>query len=343
MENRAKRKIRDSRLVILIRRFVYWYLDLINPKRIVRYYVHDVKNNRLSYALAIIIFIGIISVRMGSMDFGTGTMFGVSLYGAICGGAVDTSMSADLLTFAKTIYNTIRPVGVALVVLFWLTELVSITVRDSFSTEILAMHFAKIIIGVFLMFNGENIITELVNLEAGLRGNVDTAAQNALNLSATQEVTGNEVADAVIKIVDFLRILPVMSLLLLMAGISCIVLKLQCISRSIKMALLFAFAPIGLADLAGNEHSTSIRYLKHILALSIQGALLVGINYLAAFLMLNCGELVPDSDSALQNIWTVAKGASFSLWAFIPILAVGFAAIGMYSKSEEIARTIVGI
>lgn len=321
-----------KRLGVRVKDFL---LDIYSPKRIAKRLIKDIKENKIYYAigLAIMTFIGI--TRIGMMDFDTGDLFQADVFAAFSIGMLNTS-SIPALNFGEQLYNAVLPVGTALVVLYWLTELAGIAMRDQYTIEIMSMHMIKLIIGAVLLANGWEIMTSLQEFGDGLKELVT----NNMTMPGKDALAGG---NAVIQIADLILLLLPMLVMFALALISCFVLKLKLITRSLKLAVLFGFAPIGLADLAGGTHSTSMRYIKNIAALAIQGAVLTAICYAGGSLSTAFGTL--DEATGLYSslsIWDVVKTGIFSVTG-IETAAIILTAIGLFSKSEDIARTIVGL
>lgn len=99
-----------------------------------------------------------------------------------------------------------------------------------------------------------------------------------------------------------------------------LILILQCVSRAIQVAVYAAMAPIGIAAwFTGGSitSSTAMRYVKKLLALSIQGGIMLLI---------------------LKMAWSISAGSG----SLVMALVCPMTAVGMFGKSNQIANDVCG-
>ena len=243
-------------------------------------------------------------------------------------------LQANLTQYGiRDIYDMFVPVGMSLSVLYWMIMFIGIAVRDQFTVEQIAIHMIRLIIPVWLISDkGYDIIIYLIKIGDGIRNEL----VGKLNLASS--ITDTGAGDLKVSLFNILNaLIPLFCLWII--GMACkIVMMLTCYMRRLKVAVLVALAPIALSDVTGDQHSTSLRFLKNILALALQGALIIAIATIAMFIMTDeVGATVGGNSIAKQ----VADG-TLGITDTIPIVAIGLTVLGIYPKTEEIAKTIIG-
>ena len=147
-------------------------------------------------------------------------------------------------------------------------------------------------------------------------------------------------ADAVIKIIEIIRLFVPLIIFVACGLVARLVLWMRCIARNLKLCVYMALAPIALADITGGSHSTSINYLKRILALCIEGAILIAMNFFIGSLISN---MIADDTKPILNTLIDYGGDFFTHENTFKALVYCLTGIGLYSKSEEISMSLVGL
>ncbi len=334
---KAKKRITAKDIICLPANILSSWIDTINPKNIAKRYAKSIKENKAVWviALAIIAFLGI---RIAFMDFDLSSL-GIDNT-MFCGGttteiqqrlAVSGELSADGI---EALYNAMKPVGIALSVLFWMIMLVGISVRDQFTVEQIAIHMIRLILPVWLINDkGFEIMQKMLSIGESIAN--DLANTWAVN------TTMNGAGDVKVSLFNIINaLLPLFVLWL--AGIACqLVCWLTCFGRRIKLELLVAFAPIALSDVTGDSHSTSMRYCRTVLAIALQGALILGIGFIAEKVLVSCytGAVAGAASASLTKL--VADG-TIGFFDCLPALGVALTVIGLFPKTEELAKSVIG-
>ena len=95
---------------------------------------------------------------------------------------------------------------------------------------------------------------------------------------------------------------------------------------AIDIGIRFVFTPIAIADLFSEKfRSTGVRWLKGIMASSLQGVII--------YVIVVVGTTLRE---------TLASGAAISGFAPVTGLAVNLTMIGLFAKSRAFANDIVG-
>ncbi len=330
-----KRRITLKDILCLPANLIIKWANIINPKNIMNNYVKMIRENKVAFfiTLAFILFLG---MRIAFMDFDLSSL-GIS-NSMLCGGNSDEVV--ERLTVSdklegdgiEALYTTMKPIGIALSVLWWLLMLVSLSVRDQFTVEQVAMHFIRLILPVYLINDlGFDLMKKI--LEVGESIATDVASSWKVTLD---EVNAGDMKVSLFNIINALIPLLVLWVIGLACKLICI---LTCLMRRIKLELLVAFAPIALSDVTGDAHSTSVRYCKNLLATALQGALILGLGYISMQVLTSfIGGDIDKVDSLSKQICDGSR----SLIDCVPCIAVALTVIGLMPKTEDIAKTIVG-
>ncbi len=332
-----KRRITAKDIICFPAIFLYSWADTINPKNIIKRYAKNIKENKAVWiiAAAIIIFFGI---RIALMDFDLSSL-GIDNT-MFCGGK--TTEIEERLKVSQYLgtdgvqqfYDLLKPIGIALSVLFWMIMLVGLSVRDQFTVEQIAMHMIRLILPVWLINEkGFEIMQKL--LEIG-----ENIAHDMVNTWKV-DTTLNGAGDVKVSLFNIINAL-IPLFVLWIAGIACqLVCWLTCFGRRIKLELLVAFAPIALSDVTGDSHSTSIRFCRNVLAIALQGALILGIGFIAEKVLVTTytGNL---ADAATTSLTKLIADGRIGFFECLPALGVALTVIGLFPKTEELAKTVIG-
>ena len=340
----AKRPILTKENVYRALRRVYAFLeDIYNPKKILRRIKEDLKRNWVYYLLGISVLSLIFFRFLAKMDFNLGALLDGQGYSALAGGDILSADNGDSLlkmphsikNAAAYLYGAFRPIGLSLAALYWLIELGTLVKEDHFNVETFFISMIKLVIAIYIVDHGYGICDHLLDFGDAVIELVKT--RSTLVWSVTDSPLDEK--DRIVKIVDMFRLIFPLIIFTACGLVAKLVLWLRCLSRSIKMGIYIGLAPLALADITGGSHSTSINYLKRFLALCLEGGILLAMNLFVGMLFAN---LAPPGDKSIAQLLIESGGNILSITT-IKALVFGLTGIGMYSKAEEIAMSIVGL
>ena len=318
--------------------FIRWYLNLINPVRIGKYYVAEYKEHRVAYAGFTVFLLIFTSIRIGSMDFDITQLLLTIPDAAFIGGAdlfndlkINTT-TGFMETVAHTIYDFMEPIGISLVVLYWLIGFSKVVAKRDFDVFILFTYFTKLIIPVTFIANGWPILMFIVDLGNGI---LDLLQPN-FAVPNPAPPTKKEKFDLIKLIIHFYPIFFMFAI-----GLATqVAAKLAVFGRYVKMAVYFGFLPINLSDFVTEEHTHATRALKEAIAFSIQGAVILAINFAAYKIMRSTLDSQFTADIPIvQAMWE----GGYNLFTLVTCMGISFTAIGLYTQSETISKSIVGL
>ncbi len=338
----AKRPILTKENAFKVLKCVFAFLeDIYNPKKILRRIKEDIKRNWVYYLLGIGI-LGLLVFRfLAKMDFSLGGILDGQAYSMLAGGNMFEGedmlgIDEDFTSQTRSIYDGLKSIGMSLAVLYWMIELGTLVKEDHFSVETFFISMIKLVVAVFLIDNGWRIIETLIDFGNALNDLIRARIGVAYSIADSTIDSGS----TVLKIVDIIRLLVPLIIFVACGLVARLVLWMRCITRNLKLCVYMALAPIALADITGGSHSTSINYLKRILALCLEGAILLAMNFFIGTLM---SSLALDAG---ESIWQtlVDTGGDFLMHTNnLKALVYGLTGIGLYSKSEEISMSLVGL
>ena len=203
-------------------------------------------------------------------------------------GATDTAIkfltiSSSDFTIAETVYEYVLPIGLVLVVLYFLIDLMEKSTSEHFTAEQFAKMLIKLVIAELLVQNGSKIIVVFCNISNSLINQINAIAVSSSTLADQMGVADmNSFNSSIVILCNIvMAILP--WALSIIINILIIVI---CFSRKLELVVRCTMAPIGMSDLiAGGMNSRGMRYLKKIIAVLFQGVFIVVICKASASLL----------------------------------------------------------
>lgn len=237
---------------------------------------------------------------------------------------------AMVLSVIRIIYNTIMPIGVYLMFIYFLLALVDKMSSDTFTWEQLWRQLAILIGAKVLMENGFQLLETLFGVGMALLAKINTVAgteiaEATIDASAMIQQFGDSIGISI----PFLRDIVMIIFLLIpwvLAWVMKLLIAVICYSRVGEIYVKAAAAPLALSDfMHSGFQGNGWRYLKSFFASCIQGVIILVISMIF---------------SALFQTITITEG---NLFAFLgAYLAFYAAAVVMMFKSLPLAKEIVG-
>lgn len=211
------------------------------------------------------------------------------------------------------LYDIAKIIGVGMCVLFFLMDLLRKATDDALTAKAFVMSLCRLLLGYWLilnLFDGEKIIPLFVRLFS--TGIIKDALTNSVitygELAELQTVADMEFFEALGGLVD--TITPSLCI-----SVSKAIVIANALGRIVELYVLCVFAPIGVANVfSGRGDSAGVRYIKKIVAVALQGAIMLAI-------------LV-----AMSTIQMQVTGLE---------IAFAFASAALISRSRSIANEII--
>ena len=225
----------------------------------------------------------------------------------------------------ESVANIVLPIAAVMLCMHLLLEMMDKMTSDSFNAEQFVKLLMKFVFGQIIISNATD--WSLIFMSIGSKFMVDI--QSGL---ITTTIGANGMKEAVEKM-SFGQQISAMAILLLPLLVSFllrIAVYFMSYSRLIEMTLRAVMAPLGCADVvSGGVHSSGIRYLKRMLGISLQGALMLAVISVASALL--AGDSMFSKEFSVTDIMFLGK-----------YLGVMAAMVGLMGTSKSIAYEVVG-
>lgn len=183
--------------------------------------------------------------------------------------------TTDMMKSMKPVYTDIvSPVGEALIVLFFLIELIDKTTKDNFSVEHFFKLMLKVVIAKFLIENGWDILTGCINVGSNLAGAITSDPKGLTSKSKVLDQNAKEIQET--NTIGNLGMIIQWFLPWVFAWISKMICIVICWGRMIELGVRAVTAPISMADIfQDGTHSGGFRYLRKFLGVCLQAAVIM--------------------------------------------------------------------
>lgn len=185
------------------------------------------------------------------------------------------SISGLVWDVVKHVYEPISAIGYLLVIVYFIMGIIDNASKEMFGAEQLFKLIIKLFIAVLVITNGLAILEAGIKLGNSLVSNISSGSNDAIVFRRLwDECKQYSWLDSLEVIGEILNLL----LEFVLSLIPVIIILLTIFSRYIEIAVRSMFAPIGMADLyESGPHSNGIKYLKKLLAVFCQGAIIAGV------------------------------------------------------------------
>ena len=241
-----------------------------------------------------------------------------------------------ILNVIQAMYNTVFPVAVMLLFIYFMLAMIEKCSNDTFSWEQMWKLFAALLASKIIIEHGFEILEYLfslgltiVNSFSGLRS---PGSEFALGEEEIQEIL-DTLNSNMAWVFTFLRNILIWIALLIPALVAFIMkccIYVICFSRIAEIYVRVVLTPVALSDFFhGGMQSAGWRYLKSFLAISLQGAMIIVI------------AMVYDQLMAVM-LGNYAQDHEF--WKFFSIsMIMQSSAIMLMFKSLNLAKEVLGV
>lgn len=245
---------------------------------------------------------------------------------------VSGTTTPSIIDAGMALYHAMSVLGLALVLLYFLIEILDEVQADNFNTEHLIKKLITLAVAILVVLEGENLLGLIAQLGDAL---VDEAIQVG-NVGTAYNAKVVELYEALVKacfeetgflsaIGIFLAAFGQLSKFIIpyiLSLVAILIAYLTSFGRFMEFLVRFAFAPVGCAPLvSGGAKSAGMRYIKKFASCVIQGAVCV-----LAF-------------GAADTVYTMAN----ELNQYIGMFLIPLTLIGFLQKAPRIADDIVGV
>jgi len=261
------------------------------------------------------------------------TIFGGKLFDGIVG-ILTHNTDAIWLTLATLYKSTMIPIGSALLVLYFLIELMEQTTHDNFNIEHFFRMFIKLLLGSLLINNGLVILQDLQAFGNSICNSMIDSKISLGGLSPEALAVFHAQADSLAWYKAPLLWVQ-LAIPFLMDFVIQILVQVICYSRLIEIVVRAMFAPLALPDVfAEGTRGGGFKYLKKYFATCLQGAIILGICIAMATLS---ASYLPIDTNGLSDINKIPYTY------YLQTVTLGFATASLVMKSKEWANDVVGV
>ena len=217
-------------------------------------------------------------------------------------------------TLIETIGQVVLPIAAVLLCMHLLIELMDKMTSDSFNAEQFVKLLMKFVFGQIIISNATEWSMTFMTVGTKLMADI----QAGLTITSIGLADITETVEAM----NFWTQIGVFAQL--------IAVYFMAYSRLVEMVLRAMMSPMGCADVVtGGAHSSGIRYLKRMLAISVQGAMMLAIIATASALLAGDGIFV--DGISITDVMFLGK--------YLGLMA---AMVGLMGTSKSIANEVVG-
>lgn len=269
-------------------------------------------------------------------------------------GTVLNSIWTSINSGVNSCIEALQPVGLAMCMLFFIISLLELAMSERMTMEYFVKYLSKLVIGVAAVYYAPLIwekVTEfgdaLCNLIKGLPFSVGEASVEGMadnlktTLSATFSGMTAETGAAI-----WIALMLVCFILFPIMGIAAIgmtvVAYIVSYSRVLELCVRGIFLPIAVSLLSDDGwRGAGGRYIRKILALSCQGAVLSLVGLVTSNIICLAGShmVTEFADVTFDGLFSLVGTL---MGGFALILGVGFACISLMFKSIGIVNDVFG-
>lgn len=244
----------------------------------------------------------------------------------------------DLEAAMEQLFGATKAVGVALLVVFFLIELLERSTKQEYTLETLLRMLIKYFLMKAVMDNGVDILKAMLGISDALIGSVANAGVSESQLNFLNNI-GKQIADSRMMFCYVLLLFGfVINMFYQLIGL---VISAACYGRLFMIVIRGGFMPIGCASMVQDGFTGhGLRYLKKYFAACIQGVVIVAILFVGSKMTSAVFAFVAGGGAtggiAADNVMALIGAAFSSL--LIPITEVM-----AILKAEQVSNEIAGI
>lgn len=321
-----------------------YFAKLFDPRPVLKYSLRQMNRHKWIYiTLTILVFIPTVFADRGIDLSWADPTRDLNFIGSM--DEITVSLSDTYGLYAQGIYDLMLPVGQALAVLFWLTQFGEVMMRQDLTPEHILLQFIKISFYLVVMGYGWEILGYLFDFfndcftllsgPGGALGDItNTASLTTISFNGLTDVPWYECVPLILELGLF-QVFKMFCMLIT---------SLIVWTRKLKLLVYAALAPIGVSDFLGGTKSASLRYVKKLIALGIQGMIMYTIAFIGNALIIDgITAFAPTSASGSTDYVELIKNGDLVIFTFlIAAIPPALAMIAAFNKSEEISNGIIG-
>lgn len=258
-----------------------------------------------------------------------GFVLGESLINDVGSYLIDPSGIEAISAAASSFSDVMKPIASVLICIYFIIELMEKITNDNFNTDQFIKLLIKLVFSIVVVDNASAIAENISKFGTAFISAISSADLTSKPFTVT-EVNG-------LGIIDLIAMIVVMVIPFFVSLVIRLAAWFMIFSYIIEIQVRSALAPLGFADLiSGGSNSNGFKYLKKLIALALQGGIMLIIMTCSAQLI---GTSLLDDGATLE----------FELANLIPtignifkIMAVQVAMLGLMGSAKTIANDVIG-
>lgn len=337
---------------LTLKKVLLGILDFYNPLNFLRFLKKEFKQNKIIFACLLVLSAFMIAptvfadfdlIRLDSSDLINKT-FNLRelllLPGGTYSAATTNQVGMALYMKATQFHSYLLPFGIALTTGYWMIGFGETLIGRDHSFETISLAIIKLVFYVAIVANSEVICYRLVDFGNALTDFTKSHMTGRVTASVSViDILGLTGTTLLVPISSLLNFLIPLLILFLGSIVAYVVVWLVCLSRILKVYIMWAFSPIGCADLNGGLHSAGASYIRSFCSYCLQGAIMIAITSLG-LLMLNA--VLDPSNWYLHVTSPTTYISNDGLLDGMTLLAILATMCGALTKSEQLAKLLVG-
>lgn len=218
--------------------------------------------------------------------------------------------------------TALKPIASVLVTIYFMMAVLDKLTNDSFNVEQFIKLLLKLVLAIVIVDNASEWSKIIMQFGVDFGNLMTTGSVNFMEYNIADSVDNMDFWTKLLTIVTL--IIPWLIALLLRVAVYFIG-----YGRIIEVGIRSAFAPIGMADIVtGGPNSNGFRYLKKMIAISMQGGIMIIVMTSGAIV---CKSVLPTSANLLEFAFIVKY---FGVMASM---------VGIMASAKSLANEIVGV
>lgn len=239
-----------------------------------------------------------------------------------------SSYSSSIADTMGTISDFLKPIAGVIVCMYFLMNLIDKATTDNFSSDQFIKMLLKLAFSIIIIENITDWSVRIMDFGIAFTNGIASSISGISDLSTLD-------MQNIVENMGFWSKLGGMAILLIPWAISLLVrlgIYFLVYGRAIEIGVRAIFSPIGCSDLMnGGVNSNGFKYIKKMLAVSIQGGVML--------IVVICSSLLTRDVFAND----LGNGVSIFDLAFIAkYLGVSLSMVGIMAASKQIANDIIG-
>lgn len=241
------------------------------------------------------------------------------------------AFDSDILATLDNLSEAALPIASVLVCIYFTIALMDKIAADNFTTDQFITLLIKLVFSILIINNAQELAKIIMSFGEHLLG--DVASSTEVEMSFADGFGFFEKIFAII-----LMLIPAIFSILVR-----LIMYFFTYGYAIEVYVRSAFAPIGLADLiSGGINSNGYKYLRKMIAVALQGSIMLGILIVGSQLSTDIIQEVSSINSIGELVGKVIFSVGNEGVGMLQLIGVQLATVGLLGSARTIANDLIG-